>query len=131
MDLGDGEVTDKLSWLDQLSLTDTMTSTARIAEGLKEDEEFEKTMLSESLKHRFVHAQTSDGEADFSTEPYRLKVHKDAQYLPKPPAADGFDNNKSSASYQIRHRMSLDTEELARRAAIYASLADSMVASVI
>ena len=31
----------------------------------------------------------------------------------------------------MSHRVCLDTEELARRSAIYASLADSMVASVI
>ena len=67
----------------------------------------------------------------FPREPYRLKVHIDAQYLPKPPAVDGFDNNKPPVSYQIQHCMSMDTEELARRAAIYASIADSMVASVI
>ena len=35
------------------------------------------------------------------------------------------------SSYQVSHRMCLDTEELALRSAIYASLADSMVASVI
>ena len=51
--------------------------------------------------------------------------------LPKSPAADGFSDNKAPSSYQISHRMSMDTEELARRAAIYASLANSMVASVI
>ena len=89
MDLGDGEVTDKVSWLDQPSLTDTMTSTARMHKALR------------------------------------------SQYLPKPPAADGFNDNKPPSSYQIPHCMSLDTEELARRAAIYASLADSMVVSVI
>ena len=35
------------------------------------------------------------------------------------------------SSYQVSHRMCLDTEELALRSAIYASSADSMVASVI
>ena len=35
------------------------------------------------------------------------------------------------SSYQVSHRMCLDTEELALRSAIYASLADSMVASAI
>ena len=35
------------------------------------------------------------------------------------------------SSYQVSHRMCLNTEELALRSAIYASLADSMVASVI
>ena len=67
----------------------------------------------------------------FPREPYRLKVHKDAQYLPKPPAENGFSDSKTPSSYQISQRMCLDTEELARRSAIYASLADSMVASVI
>ena len=49
MDLGDSEVTDKVLWLDQRSLLNTMASTAPIAQGLKEDEEVEKTRLSETL----------------------------------------------------------------------------------
>ena len=49
MDLGESEVTDRVSWLDQSSLLDTMASTACIAQGLKEDEDVEKTTLSETL----------------------------------------------------------------------------------
>ena len=60
-----------------------------------------------------------------------LKVHRDTQYLPKPPAETGFSNRKPPASYQISQHMCLDTEELARRSAIYASLAGTMVESVI
>ena len=131
MDLGEGEVTDRVSWLDQPSLTDTMTSTACIAQGLKEDEEVEKTTLSETLNTGSSAFKHLTVKQIFPREPYRLKVHRDAQYLPKPPAADGFSDNKPPLSYQISHRMSMDTEELARRAAIYVSLVDSMVASVI
>ena len=58
-------------------------------------------------------------------------MHRDAQYLPKPAAENGFSDSKAPSSYQISQRMCLDTEELARRSAIYASLADSMVASMI
>ena len=36
LDLGDSEVTDRVSWLDQPPLKDTMASTARISQGLKE-----------------------------------------------------------------------------------------------
>ena len=123
MHLGDREVSDRVSWLDQPSLTDTMVSTARIAQSRKEDEAVEKTTLSESLimdSSSFKHLTVKQV---FPREPY--------QYLPKPPSSDGFSDSKLPTSYQIPHRMSLDTEELARRAAIYASLADSMVASVI
>ena len=67
----------------------------------------------------------------FPREPYRLKIHRDAQYVPKPPRENGFSDTKAPTSYQMCQRMCLDTEELARRSAIYASLADSMVASVI
>ena len=49
MDLGETESSDKVSWLDQPSLVDTMASTARIAQGLKDDEKVEKTTLSETL----------------------------------------------------------------------------------
>ena len=48
LDLGDSEVTDRVSWLDQPSLKDTMASTACIAQGLKEDEEVKMTTLSET-----------------------------------------------------------------------------------
>ena len=131
LDLDEGEVTKKVSWLDQPSLVDTMTSTACIAQGLKEDGEVEKTTLSETLNSGSSSFKHLTVKQIFPREPYRLKVHRDAQYLPKPPAADGFSDDKPPSSYQISHRMSMDTEELARRAAIYASLADSMVASVI
>ena len=122
LDLGDSEVTDRVSWLDQHSLKDTMASTARIAQGLKEDEEVETLNTSSStFKHLTV-------KQIFPREPYR---HRDAQYLPKPPGDSGFSDSKAPSSYQMSHRMCLDTEELARRSAIYASLADSMVASVL
>ena len=67
----------------------------------------------------------------FPREPYCLKIHHDALYVPKPPGDHGVSDNKAPSSYQISHRTCLDTEELARRSAIYASLANSMVASVI
>ena len=77
MDLGDGEVTYRVSWLDQPSLTDTMASTARIAQGLKEDETMEKTTLSESLNtgsSTFKHLMVKQ---IFPREPCRLKVHRE------------------------------------------------------
>ena len=130
LDLGDMEVTDRVSWLDQPSLQDTMASTTGIAQGLKEDEEVEKTTFSETLN--------TDSSFKFFTvkqifprEPYRLKIHRDALYAPKPPGDHEFSNNKAPSSYHMSHQVCLDTEELARRSAIYASLADSMVASVI
>ena len=52
-------------------------------------------------------------------------------YMPKPPVDHGVSDNKAPSSYQMSHRTCLDTEALARRSAIYASLADSMMASVI
>ena len=124
-------MTNQVSWLDRPSLKYTKASTARIAQGLKEDEEVEKTTLSETLnttsstfKHLIV-------KQIFPREPYRLMIHRDAQYVPKLPGDSGFSDSKAPLSYQMSHRMCLDTEELARRSAIYASLADSMVASVI
>ena len=88
-------------------------------------------MLSESLNTGSSTLKNLTVKQMFPREPYRLKVHRDAQYFPKPPAADGFSDTKPQSSYQILHRMSLDIKELASRAAIYASLADSMVASLI
>ena len=90
MDLGDGEVSDRVSWLDQPFLTDTMTSTARIAQGLKEDEDVEKTTLLESLNTDSSTFKHLTVKQVFPREPYLLKVHKDAQYLPKPPSSDDF-----------------------------------------
>ena len=131
MDLGETESSDRVSWLDQPSLVDTMASTARIAQGLKEDKDVEKTTLSETLNTSSSTFKHLTVKQIFPREPYRLKVHRDTQYLPKPPAETGFSDSKAPASYQISQRMCLDTEELARRSAIYESLADSMVASVI
>ena len=131
LDLGGPEVTDRVSWLDQPSLQDTMVSTARIAQGLKDDEEVEKTTLSETLNTTSSTFKFFALKQIFPREPYHLKVHHDALYVPKPPGDHGFSDNKAPSSYQVSHRMCLDTEELARRSAIYASSADSMVASVI
>ena len=131
LDLGDTEVTDRISWLDQPSLQDTMASTACIAQGLKEDEEVVKTTLSETLNSDFPSFKFFAVKQIFPRETYRLKIHRVALYAPKPPGDHGFSNNKALSSYHMSHRVCLDTEELARRSAIYASLADSMVASVI
>ena len=119
-----------VSWLDQPSLQDTMVSTARIVQGLKDDE-VEKTTLSETLNTASSTFKFFTVKQIFPREPYRLKIHRDALYVPKPPGDHGVSDNKAPSSYQMSHRTCLDTEELARRSAIYASLADSMVASVI
>ena len=129
LDLGDPEVTDRVSWLDQPSLQDTMVSMARIAQGLKDDEEVERTTLSETLNTASSTFKFFTVKQIFPREPYHLKIHRDALYMPKPPGDHGFSDNKAPSSYQMSHRTCLDTEELARRSAIYASLADSMVAS--
>ena len=110
-------VSEASSLLFPSSLVDTMTSTARIAQGLKEDEEVEKT-LSETLNTSSSSFKHLTVKQIFSWEPYRLKVHRDVQYLPKPPADNGFSDSKALSSYQISERMCLDTEELARRLAI-------------
>ena len=109
--LGDSEVTDRVSWLDQPSLKDTMASTARIAQGLKEDEEVKKTTLSETLNTASSTFKHLTVKQIFLREPYHLKVHRDAQYLPKPPGDNGFSDSKAPSSYQMSHRISLDTEE--------------------
>ena len=122
MDLGETESSDRVSWLDQPSLVDTMASIVRIAQGLKNDEEVEKTTLSETLytsSSTFKHLSVKQ---IFPRESYRLEVHRDVQYLPKPPAENGLSDTKAPASYQISQQMVLDTEEFARRSAIYASL---------
>ena len=74
---------------------------------------------SSSFKHLTV-------KQIFPREPYRLKVHRDTHtFLSLQLRMD------SVTTYQISHCMSMDTEELAKRATICASLADSMVVSVI
>ena len=90
-----------------------------------------KTTLSETLNDNTSFFKFFTVKQIFPREPYRLKVHRDALYAPKPPGDHGFIDNKTPSSYHLSHRVCLDTEELARSSAIYASLADSMVASVI
>ena len=131
LDLGDTEVTGRISWLDQPSLQDTMASAAHIAQVLKENEEVVKTTLSETLNSDFSSFKFFTVKQIFAREPYRLKFHRDTLYAPKPPGDHGFSNNKAPSSYHMSHRVCLDREELDRRSAIYASLADSMVVSVI
>ena len=89
LDLGETEVTDRVSWLDQPSLVDTMTSTPRIAQGLKEDEEVETTTLFETLNTSSSSFKHLTVKQIFPQEPYGLKVHRDAQYLPKPQLITG------------------------------------------
>ena len=90
-----------------------------------------KTTLSETLNDNTSTFKFFTVKQIFPREPYRLKIHRDALYAPKPPGDHGFIDNKTPSSYHLSHRVCLDTEELARRSAIYTSLADSMVASVI
>ena len=101
LDLGDPEVTDRVSWFDQPSLQDTMVSTARIAQGLKDDEEVEKTTLSETLNTASSTFKFFTVKQMFPREPYRLKIHRDALYVPKPPGDHGFSDNKAPSSYQV------------------------------
>ena len=80
LDLGDTEVPDRVSWLDQPSLQDTMASMARIAQGLKEDEEVVKTTLLETLNDNTSSFKFFTVKQIFPREPYRLKIHRDALY---------------------------------------------------
>ena len=84
LDLGEEEKTDKFSWMDQPSLLDTMASTARIAQGLKDDEEVDKTTLSEMLNAESSKFKHFTVKQVFPREPYRLKMHKNALYQAKP-----------------------------------------------
>ena len=78
------EVTDRISWLDQLSLQDTMASTAVV-----------KTTLSETLNSDFSSFKFFTVKQIFPREPYRLKIHRDALYVPMPPGDHGFSYNKA------------------------------------
>ena len=131
LDLGEDERTERMPRTDQPSLLDTMASTAHIAQELKEDETVEKTTLSESLNTESSEFKHLTVKQVFPIEPYRLKIHKDTQYLPKPPTSDGFGHWKPPVNYELSHKMAMDMEELVIRSAIDGSLTDSMVASVI
>ena len=80
LDLGDGKVTNRVSWLDQPSLTHMMASTARIAQGLKEDEPVEKTTLSESLNTESTSFKHLTVKQVFPHEPYRLRISAACRY---------------------------------------------------
>ena len=124
-DLGDPEVTDRVSWLDQPSLQDTLVfSTARIAQGLKDDEEVEKTTLSETLNTQSPLHSSSSRRSSF---PQGTLPSQDSLWCPLRAQASWWPRSQwqqGPSSYQMSHRTCLDTEELARRSAIYASLAD-------
>ena len=82
MDLGETEASDRVSRLDQPSLVDTMASTGRIAQGLKEDEDVEKTTLSETLNTSSSTFEHLTVKQIFPREPYRLKVHRERNIYP-------------------------------------------------
>ena len=91
----------------------------------------EKKTLSETLNAESSTFKHFTVKQVFPREPYGLKMHKDVLYQTKPWNIDGFGEWKLLTNFQMSQKMAMDTEELARRSAIYASLADSMVASVI
>ena len=90
LDLGEEEKTDKVSWMDQPLLVDTMASTARIAQGLRDDETLEKMTLPEMLNAE-LHVLTFHSEAGVSMGAISsLKMHKGALYHKLPPNTDRF-----------------------------------------
>ena len=107
-----------------------MASSARKAQGLKDDEEVDKT-LSETLNDESSTFKQFTVKQVFPREPYRLKMHKDVLYQTKLPNIDRFGEWKLPANSQMSQKMVMDAEELTRRSTIYASLTDSMVAWVI
>ena len=70
-------------------------SMARIAQGLKDDEEVDKTTLSETLNTASSTFKFFTVKQIFPREPYCLKVHRDALYVPKPLGDHGFSDNKA------------------------------------
>ena len=70
-------------------------------------EEVEKTTLSETLNTASSTFKFFTVKQIFPREPYRLKIHRDALYVPKPPGDHRFSDNKAPSSYQVSHRMCL------------------------
>ena len=128
--LGAEEKQDRVVWADQSSLQDVLLSTARQAQGLKEDASPVNTPLTQSFgqesSFKFFTVKSV-----FPKELYRLRVDKEATYQPKPPAVEGFGDLRMPGAFSLPTKVQSDTEELARRASIYASVADSMMGSVI
>ena len=88
-------------------------------------------LLTLDFERQHLIFQVLHGKTDLPQGALPPKIHRDALYAPKPPGDHGFIENKTPSSYHLSHRVCLDTEELARRSAIYVSLVDSMVAPVI
>ena len=86
-----------------------MVFTARIAQGLKDDEEVDKTTLSETLNTENSTFKHFTVKQVFPQEPYRLKMHKDALYQTKPPNIDGFGEWKLPANFQMSQKMVMGT----------------------
>ena len=99
----------------QPSLLDMMPSTARIGQGLKDDEEVDKTTFSEMLNAESSTFKHFSVKQVFPQEPYRVKMHKYALYQTKPPNIDGFGEWKLPTNFQMSQRMAMDTKELVRR----------------
>ena len=54
-----------------------------------------KTTLSETLNSDFSSFKFFTVKQIFPREPYRLKIHRDALYVPMPPGDHGFSYNKA------------------------------------
>ena len=94
LDLGGPEVTESRGWTSRRFKT-RWFSTARIAQGLKDDKEVEKTTLSETLNTASSTFKFFTVKQMFPRETYCLKVHRDALYMPKPLGDHGFSDNKA------------------------------------
>ena len=116
-------LTEYRGWTSRLFRT-RWFSTARIAQGLKDDEEVEKTTLSETLSTQSpLHSNSSR----WSSFPQGNLPSQDSSWCPLRAQASWWPRSQwqqGPSSYQMSHWTCLDTEELARRSAIYASLAD-------
>ena len=128
----DEALKDKITWYMQSSLKASLTHCAKIAQGVLTADKIIDTPLcapptAQKNEYEFFTQSNVLGK-----EHYRLNVDKSSEYQPTPPELASSMGLKAKVSqYTILVQNMLQTEQLMRRVAIYGSITDSWVASIL
>ena len=120
---------DRVVWGTQPAVRDALKLLAKKAQGVESSREVIDTPLTDlaapGSKFKFFSARSLLGP-----ESYMLKTDSSSEYLLKPPSQTPTDLAPPS-SYNVSPSALLQTEELSRRAAVYGSITDVLVSSIL
>ena len=122
----------KVAWSFQPQLKFAVDHVSQVAQGVKQSDQLVLTLLCEHTSRESSFKYLKPNEVFHRRENFRLKVDVDSQYPIKPPHLDGSMGSFSMpSSFNVPSACLSASEELARRSAIYGSIADVMFSSII